>query len=337
MKATQEDKAEQLKQSWNIAQTELRRFCEKNQILKKCDNLYTMFNKLFEEVNDITSHSNDGGCRCFKNQPIFETKQPDSCLRCKQFQSGLSKSYQQIEKTSSKLTQALKTLCSIFPNDSSCDGVLNRIQNTTKEITPSSAVMPDVCNVTGYCDKNNNNNMKKSEEMRKMVEKTFESLKGVLPGPSSASPFGTLFPGLKLSWKPFSPKCMFCKKCMGDLKVTFANITMNNNDNNNDDDNDERTTTTAIPPTTSSPASPPSTSSPSSKVPAAVRDGFSQYCTTRADGGEDYTQVCRMIEDDIESVHDAIIGAQEINSNDNNNNKNNNNAEAKVCGKLGVC
>ena len=103
-------------------------------------------------------------------------------------------------------------LSGVFPGDKSCQQASNLLIQSIKSNNLMS--MPDVCDVTGYCG--NHIKQKQTQALLKEVQAAFDSLKGLFPDPAAM-----MFPGMKLSMKKFSPGCVFCKKCIGELKETL--------------------------------------------------------------------------------------------------------------------
>lgn len=294
MKAAQENNMKNMKDAWNNSRVILQQFCSRHAILNKCDKVYSLMESLENQGSNLTAPGS--GCQCFAKQPIFETKEFDSCFRCKQFQKGMFNELQDIEHSVNAVVKRINQICGVFPGDKSCQQASNLLTQSLKSNNLMS--MPDVCDVTGYCG--NHIKQKQTQALLKEVQAAFDSLKGLFPDPAAM-----MFPGMKLSMKKFSPGCVFCKKCIGELKETLKK------NYNATSSSTKSFVTTRAPPKMSPQVSP------------SVVDGFNMYCTMKA-VGEDYKTVCKKIADGIEAVHDTI-------TNDSNGD------EEAACGSLGVC
>jgi len=255
MKAVQGEKMTKMAESWNSAKSKLKTFCHDNKILKKCDLFYTMFEKSLQHLSNITEQKDGESCKCFSRQPLFETKKFDSCLRCKQFEKGMFNELQEVNRSILLLASRIQDMCPLFQGKV-CKGIVKELTNSLNENNAVS--MPNVCNVTGYCQ---------NKEKENIFGRVKDLFTGIFPD--------TIRPriGMGLRLKKFSPTCMFCKKCMGELKETFKSIN--------------------------------GTVTDAKSVYPSVKEGFGLYCETKSVGGE-YATVCKKISDGMEAVHKVI-------------------------------
>ena len=250
IKITYEEKAMKMAKSWNEAKMKLKRFCDDKKIIKKCDIFFRMLEKSFAHLSNITGKQNVEHCKCFRRQPLFDTKKFDSCLRCKQFKRGMVNELQQLNQSMQSLTSRVRGLCQLFPTKV-CRDIVEEFRSS---LSSNIVTMDNICNVTGYCG-----NTEKNSNLVGHIKESFGN-------------FGSIFPDANhmiMRRKRLTPGCLFCKKCMGDLKETFKNINETKN------------------------------------VYPAVREGFRMYCQTRS-VGTDHATVCRKISNGIETVHKVI-------------------------------